>query len=44
MPPPRRPAVRLSREGLTVRAVFWGTLMFIATGLAYMIVIGLLQR
>jgi hypothetical protein len=29
---------------MTVRVVFWGTLVFIAAGLAFMIVIGLLQR
>jgi hypothetical protein len=29
---------------VNVRTVFWTTLIFIAAGLAFMIVIGLLQR
>jgi hypothetical protein len=41
--PPGR-AVRLRRGGLTMRTVFWTTLLLVVMGLSYFIAIGLAQR
>jgi hypothetical protein len=37
-------AVRLRRGGLTMRTVFWTTLLLVVVGLSYFIAIGLAQR
>jgi hypothetical protein len=38
------PSVPVRDRGLTMRGMFFGVLIFILVGLAYMITIGLLQR